>query len=289
MAAPRELLDLRASHGDVRELGRDKEAVRSYERDNGQQADDDRDIRHGRLLRSSMVRPVLLGAAVPLVEHRPVGAAPHESRQQCPGLTRQAGRVDVDWCHVAERGSGGRIEIVEIEVRVAVVNVMVGLSVAKQVQLFQKLTRCLLEHAERPGIGALALAQDRRGRTFPSHEHASPAVERQHGHPRPAPSRLRFAHGFASPLGPSLPPVSPWRYHTAMPRRPVASVLTLGCKLNLADSEAIAARLGAAGYDVVYAICEADAVVVNTCSVTHAADRKSRRLIRAARRLSPTA
>ena len=74
-----------------------------------------------------------------------------------------------------------------------------------------------------------------------------------------------------------------------MPRRPVASVLTLGCKLNLADSEAIAARLGAAGYDVVDAMCEADAVVVNTCSVTHAADRKSRRLIRAARRLSPSA
>ena len=74
-----------------------------------------------------------------------------------------------------------------------------------------------------------------------------------------------------------------------MPRRPVASVLTLGCKLNLADSEAIAARLGAAGYDVVDAMCEADAVVVNTCSVTHAADRKSRRLVRAARRLSPSA
>ena len=74
-----------------------------------------------------------------------------------------------------------------------------------------------------------------------------------------------------------------------MSRRPVASVLTLGCKLNLADSEAIAARLGAAGYDVVDAMCEADAVVVNTCSVTHAADRKSRRLVRAARRLSPSA
>ena len=74
-----------------------------------------------------------------------------------------------------------------------------------------------------------------------------------------------------------------------MPGRPVASVLTLGCKLNLADSEAIAGRLTAAGYDVVDHLCEADAVVVNTCSVTHVADRKSRRLIRAARRLSPSA
>ena len=74
-----------------------------------------------------------------------------------------------------------------------------------------------------------------------------------------------------------------------MPGRPVASVLTLGCKLNLADSEAIAGRLAAAGYDVVDHLCEAEAVVVNTCSVTHVADRKSRKLIRAARRLSPSA
>ncbi len=74
-----------------------------------------------------------------------------------------------------------------------------------------------------------------------------------------------------------------------MPGRPVASVLTLGCKLNLADSESIAGRLAAAGYDVVDHLCEAEAVVVNTCSVTHVADRKSRRLIRAARRLSPSA
>ncbi len=88
---------------------------------------------------------------------------------------------------------------------------------------------------------------------------------------------------------PALPSASLWRYHTAMSRRRVVSVLTLGCKLNLADSEAIARRLGAEGYDVVDSMCEADAVVVNTCSVTHAADRKSRRLIRAARRLSPSA
>jgi len=65
--------------------------------------------------------------------------------------------------------------------------------------------------------------------------------------------------------------------------------LTLGCKLNLADSEEIARGLRGAGYDVVDRVCEADAFVVNTCSVTHVADQKSRRLIRSVRRMSPGA
>lgn len=71
--------------------------------------------------------------------------------------------------------------------------------------------------------------------------------------------------------------------------RPLAAILTLGCKLNLADSEEIAHRLRAAGYDVVDSVCEADAYVVNTCSVTHTADRKSQRVIRSVRRIAPAA
>ena len=71
--------------------------------------------------------------------------------------------------------------------------------------------------------------------------------------------------------------------------RPIAAVLTLGCKLNLADSEEIAHGLRASGFDVVDAVCEADAFVINTCSVTHVADAKSRKLIRSVRRLSPDA
>ncbi len=70
---------------------------------------------------------------------------------------------------------------------------------------------------------------------------------------------------------------------------PLAAVLTLGCKLNLADSEEIARGLRSAGYEVVDRVCEADAYVINTCSVTHVADAKSRRLIRSVRRLSPAA
>ncbi len=71
--------------------------------------------------------------------------------------------------------------------------------------------------------------------------------------------------------------------------RPVAAVLTLGCKLNLADSEEIARGLRDVGYRVVDRLCEADAYVVNTCSVTHVADRKSRKLIRSVRRMAPGA
>ncbi len=71
--------------------------------------------------------------------------------------------------------------------------------------------------------------------------------------------------------------------------RPIAAVLTLGCKLNLADSGEIAAGLRRAGFDVVDQVCEADAYVINTCSVTHVADAKSRKLIRSMRRLAPRA
>lgn len=75
---------------------------------------------------------------------------------------------------------------------------------------------------------------------------------------------------------------------TSAPIRRVA-VLTLGCKLNQADSEAIARELTARGCEVIDRPSVADAYVINTCSVTHVADRKSRHLVRLARRLSPGA
>lgn len=72
--------------------------------------------------------------------------------------------------------------------------------------------------------------------------------------------------------------------------RPAAAVLTLGCKLNLADSEAMARRLREAGWRVVdRMVPEAAAVIINSCSVTHVADQKSRQLLRQARRLAPGA
>jgi threonylcarbamoyladenosine tRNA methylthiotransferase MtaB len=71
---------------------------------------------------------------------------------------------------------------------------------------------------------------------------------------------------------------------------PTVSVLTLGCKLNQADSEAIARRLAGDGVRVSdKPIKGAEAFVINSCSVTHVADRKARHLVRMARRLSPEA
>src|SRR3989337_3028326 len=72
--------------------------------------------------------------------------------------------------------------------------------------------------------------------------------------------------------------------------RPVVSILTLGCKLNQSDSEAIARRLAGKGVRVTdRPESGAQAFVINTCSVTHVADRKARHLVRLARRLSPEA
>ena len=75
-----------------------------------------------------------------------------------------------------------------------------------------------------------------------------------------------------------------------MPEQPTVSILTLGCKLNQADAETIARRLAASGVRVVGRPEKgADAFVINTCSVTHVADRKARHLARLARRFSPGA
>ncbi len=76
-----------------------------------------------------------------------------------------------------------------------------------------------------------------------------------------------------------------WREET-----PTVSVLTLGCKLNQADSEVIARRLAGNGVRVVdRPVAGAAAFVINSCSVTHVADRKARHLVRMGRRLSPNA
>jgi threonylcarbamoyladenosine tRNA methylthiotransferase MtaB len=73
-------------------------------------------------------------------------------------------------------------------------------------------------------------------------------------------------------------------------RSPIAAILTLGCKLNIADSEAMASRLRQAGWSVTDRLtADADAVIVNSCSVTHVADRKSRHLVSHARRVAPHA
>lgn len=67
------------------------------------------------------------------------------------------------------------------------------------------------------------------------------------------------------------------------------AVETLGCRLNQAESEFIARELAKAGYRLTSASDGADIYILNTCTVTHVADRKSRHLLRLARRRNPEA
>lgn len=67
------------------------------------------------------------------------------------------------------------------------------------------------------------------------------------------------------------------------------ALTTLGCKVNQADSDEWLRQFSVRGYEVVDFDAVADAYVVNTCTVTHVADRKSRQLLRHARRLNPAA
>jgi threonylcarbamoyladenosine tRNA methylthiotransferase MtaB len=62
---------------------------------------------------------------------------------------------------------------------------------------------------------------------------------------------------------------------------------TLGCKLNQAETELLARQFTEAGYTVVGD--GADVYVLNTCTVTHIADRKSRHLLRLWRGRNPGA
>jgi len=61
----------------------------------------------------------------------------------------------------------------------------------------------------------------------------------------------------------------------------------LGCKLNQAEVELLAKQFTEAGYRLVSASDKADIYILNTCTVTHIADRKSRRLLRQAHCRNP--
>ena len=67
------------------------------------------------------------------------------------------------------------------------------------------------------------------------------------------------------------------------------AIHTHGCKLNQADSQALARRFRKAGYRVVGSFDAADVVVLNTCTVTATADAKARQFLRAAGRRNPDA
>lgn len=68
-----------------------------------------------------------------------------------------------------------------------------------------------------------------------------------------------------------------------------AAFLTLGCKVNQYETDAMRELLEAAGYDIVDFRERADVYIINTCSVTNMADRKSRQMIHRARKKNPDA
>ncbi len=61
-------------------------------------------------------------------------------------------------------------------------------------------------------------------------------------------------------------------------------IYSLGCKVNIYESEYVENLLKNNGYEIVPFDSEADIYIINTCSVTNEADRKSRKIISRARR-----
>ncbi len=64
---------------------------------------------------------------------------------------------------------------------------------------------------------------------------------------------------------------------------------TLGCKLNESEIEAWARQLARAGHVLVNDVHAADVIVLNTCTITHVAARKTRQLARQFARVNPHA
>lgn len=65
--------------------------------------------------------------------------------------------------------------------------------------------------------------------------------------------------------------------------------ITLGCKVNTYESNALMNKFIELGHEIVDPTDIADAYIINTCAVTNMADRKSRKMIRHAKKLNPNA
>ena len=63
----------------------------------------------------------------------------------------------------------------------------------------------------------------------------------------------------------------------------------LGCKVNAYEIEAMQQLLEAAGYEIVPFEPGADVYLINTCTVTNIADRKSRQMLHKAKKMNPDA
>ena len=68
-----------------------------------------------------------------------------------------------------------------------------------------------------------------------------------------------------------------------------AAFHNLGCKVNAYETEAMQQLLEKAGYEIVPFAPGADVYVINTCTVTNMADRKSRQMLHKAKKMNPHA
>ena len=68
-----------------------------------------------------------------------------------------------------------------------------------------------------------------------------------------------------------------------------AALHNLGCKVNAYETEAMQEMLEQNGYEIVPFQEGADVYIINTCTVTNMADRKSRQMIHKARKMNPEA
>lgn len=68
-----------------------------------------------------------------------------------------------------------------------------------------------------------------------------------------------------------------------------AALHNLGCKVNAYETEAMQEMLEKAGYEIVPFKEGADIYIINTCTVTNIADRKSRQMLHRARKMNPDA
>lgn len=72
-----------------------------------------------------------------------------------------------------------------------------------------------------------------------------------------------------------------------MPKK--AALHNLGCKVNAYETESMQQMLEQAGYEIVPFAPGADIYIINTCTVTNIADRKSRQMLHKAKKMNPEA
>ncbi|MBQ9082684.1 MAG: tRNA (N(6)-L-threonylcarbamoyladenosine(37)-C(2))-methylthiotransferase MtaB, partial [Clostridia bacterium] len=66
-------------------------------------------------------------------------------------------------------------------------------------------------------------------------------------------------------------------------------IITLGCKVNQYESQAMLAMMEQRGFEACPVQAESDVIIINSCTVTATSDQKVRQTLRRARRSTPGA